>query len=171
MFGCYDTTTMIMDNLNYNDSRTLTYLNKKFNEIKDQNYYKFRIIQNFIRKRIIKCHLNESNCYKIKFNDLITHTSYFLGKRMQMIFKPQSMNNLSFCGYTHYILWECDFIGLITNYPQYISGIRCKNINKINFNIYKKCNCDSTNFYNHGSTVENNISFNNLCKFSLRVLC
>ena len=67
MFGCYDTTTVIMNFLNKPDCEILIQLNKNFYKIKKTIYYKIRILQYFIRNinRKLKCFFNDQYCFLI----------------------------------------------------------------------------------------------------------
>ena len=138
MFYCYDTTTIIMDFLTRKQLKPILCINKEFNKIKNKNYYKIRILQNFLKKnKRLKCHLNRHFCFKISKEELIENKEKYIGKVIQFIIIPKPFVNISFCGYTHFIMWECVLVNTRNLNNTEDNGVLVNRIGQIDFNIYK----------------------------------
>ena len=172
MFYCYDTTTVIMDFLTRKQLRSILCLNKEFNQIKNENYYKCRILQNFFkRNRRLKCHLNRRFCYKVSKKELMKNKEKYIGKVIQFIIIPKPTTNISFCGHKHYIMWEC--VLLDTRNPSNLEdkGILVNHVGNVDFNVYQRCNCNSGRMsLGSNSDTYTFLNFKILFNLSFRIL-
>ena len=113
IFGCLDTTTVVMDYLTRQEIKPLLCLNKDFNNIRNNGYHSIRVVQDFIKKnKKLKCHENRYNCKKISLKELYQHSSKYIGKTIQFIL---SSNQKSYQKCFHNILWHCKLVVLL--YP------------------------------------------------------
>ena len=70
IFGCEDTTTVVMDYLSRKEIRPLLCINKDFYNIRNNGYYSIRVVQDFFKPKKIKCHENKHYCKKITLQDI-----------------------------------------------------------------------------------------------------
>ena len=138
IFGCEDTTTIIMDYLKRKETRSLLCVNKNFNNIRNNGYHSIRVIQDFIRKnKKIKCHENKYNCRKITLTELLNNSEKYIEKTIQFIipFKKTAYKPGS------HTLWHCKFGGIF-RYSDFQwrqpPGILIKHVGHINLDIYPK---------------------------------
>ena len=171
MFGCYDTTTVIMDFLNKSDCKIITQLDKNFYKIKNNRYYKIRILQCFIRNinRKLKCFFNDQYCKKITFKQLENNIDKYVGKTIQFILKSPFKTKF-ICEKYHYTLWECKLKYRDNNYFKDIKGINTSHNGRINFNILNKCDCESRISIFAKTPIETFFGYYNIFEFSLRVI-
>lgn len=172
MFNCYDTTTVVMDFLNRPELKKIICLNKEFNTIAKQNYYKFRIIQHhFKRWRRLKCHNNISYCYKISKKELIENKEKYIGKTIQFIIIPKPNCNVSSCGYRHYIMWQCKLRDIKCPNDKDLFGLSVSHVGYVDYNVYKRCGCNSGGIQ-FGSNIDSYtfFRFERILSFSLRII-
>ena len=144
IFGCEDTTTIIMDSLTLEKIRVLLCINKDFYNIKNNGYYSIRVIQEFFKKyKKIKCHENKYSCKKITLSQLLKNSEKYIGKTIQFIM-PLEKIAYKPC---HHTLWHCKFGGSsippnLINVFNDKQGIIAKHLGHINHNIYPKSSSD-----------------------------
>ena len=156
IFGCQDTTTVVMDYLTRQEIKPLLCLNKDFNNIRNNGYHSIRVVQDFIKKnKKLKCHENRYNCKKISLKELYLNSSKYIGKTIQFILIS---NKQSYQKCVHNILWHCKLGGITLpyNYNNYgdngdndDNGILAIHEGHINNNIYSTCDC-----FNNTSTLQ-----------------
>ena len=142
IFGCEDTTTVVMNYLTRKEIRPLLCINKDFYNIRNNGYYSIRVDQDFFKPKKIKCHENKHYCKKITLQDLYNNVNNYIGKSIQFILKP---NNIGHKECVHNIMWQCKFGG--TTRPNNYFNFRDKGITAIhkghiNRNIYNTCSCE-----------------------------
>ena len=166
IFGCEDTTTIIMDYLKRKETRSLLCVNKDFNNIKNNRYYSIRVIQDFIRKnKRLKCHENKYNCRKITFQELYNNTNKYIGRTIQFIMRKIVSPNK--------ILWHCKFNGIYRYNDLQVSdrqGILAIHIGHIWQNMCVDCNRDPDI-----TTLDNENSYTffereKICEYSIRII-
>lgn len=175
IFGCLDTTTVVMDYLTRQEIKPLLCLNKDFNNIRNNGYHSIRVVQDFIKKnKKLKCHENRYNCRKISLKELYQHSSKYIGKTIQFILRS---NQKSYQKCFHNILWHCKLGGITLpynyNYKNYgDNGILAIHEGHINNNIYSTCDC-----FNNTSTLKldspNSFTFfnnSNIYSHSVRII-
>ena len=144
IFGCQDTTTVVMDFLPRSELRSLLCINSHFSKIKENGYYSIRIIQDFIKKnKTMKCHQNRYNCKKITFQQLYKYTDKYIGKTIQFLIKYRySRSGVNECGF-HYTMWHCKLGGITLpyNYVTPSNGIVAIHVGHIQDNIHSTCKC------------------------------
>tara|TARA_B100000212_G_C27228514_1_gene470520 strand:+ start:128 stop:652 length:525 start_codon:yes stop_codon:yes gene_type:complete len=140
IFGCEDTTTVVMNYLTRKEIRPLLCINKDFYNIRNNGYYSIRVVQHFFKHKKIKCHENKHYCKKITLQDLYQDSDEYIGKSIQFILKPTNIGNQE-C--IHNTMWECKFGGTTTpnNFNLTNKGILGIHIGHINHNIYSTCSC------------------------------
>lgn len=139
IFGCEDTTTIVMNYLSRKEIIPLLCINKDFNNIKNNGYYSIRVVQEFFNKyKKIKCHENKHYCKKITLQDLYKNFDNYIGKSIQFILKP---TNISHKECVHNIMWQCKFGGIFrpNNFNFQTKGIMAIHKGHINRNIYNTC--------------------------------
>ena len=112
LFGCEDTTTIVMNYFTKKELRPILCINKELCNMKYSSYFKIRTVQDFIKKyangvygyRRITCHSNLNYCKKIKFSELYRDIDKYRGKTIQFILK-----NKYYISCRHYIMWESMF--------------------------------------------------------------
>ena len=142
IFGCEDTTTVVMDYLSRKEIRPLLCINKDFYNIRNNGYYSIRVVQNFFKKyKKIKCHENKYYCKKTTLQDLYENSNKYIGKSIQFIFKPCNIGHQE-C--IHNIMWQCKFGGIFrpNNFNSQTKGIMAIHKGHINRNIYNTCSCE-----------------------------
>ena len=171
MFGCYDTTTLVMDFLHKSDCNSLIHVDKNFYKIKNARYYKIRILQYFIRNINckLKCFFNDQYCKKITFKQLENNIDKYAGKTIQFILKSPFKTKFN-CEKYHYTLWECKLISKYDSYFRHIKGINTSHNGRINFNIFDNCNCESRVSIFAKTSVQTFFGYHNIFEFSLRVI-
>ena len=148
LFGCEDTTTIVMNYFTKKELRPILCINKELYKIKYSSYFKIRTVQDFIKKyangvygyRRITCHSNLNYCKKIKFSELYRDIDKYRGKTIQFILK-----NKYYIPCRHYIMWESMLEGVTNRHAKFIKGINVKHIGYINCNIHSVCNCSTVN--------------------------
>ena len=141
IFGCQDTTTVVMDYLSRKEIRPLLCINKDFYNIRNNGYYSIRVVQDFFKPKKIKCHENKHYCTKITLQDLYKNSDEYIGKNIQFIIKPKNIGHKE-C--IHNILWQCKFGGIFrpNNFNFQTKGIMAIHKGHINRNIYNTCSCE-----------------------------
>ena len=142
IFGCEDTTTVVMNYLTRKEIRPLLCINKDFYNIRNNGYYSIRVVQDFFKPKKIKCHENKHYCTKITLQDLYKNSDKYIGKSIQFIIKPNYIGDQE-C--IHNIMWQCKLGG--TTRPNNYFNFRDKGITAIhkghiNRNIYNTCSCE-----------------------------
>ena len=136
IFGCEDTTTIIMDYLTREETRPLMCVNNDFNNIRNNGYHSIRVIQDFIRKnKRLKCHENKYYCRKITLTELLKNSEKYIGKTIQFIMRKIASPNK--------ILWHCKFNGIYRYNDLQVSdrqGILAMHIGHIWQNMCVDCN-------------------------------
>ena len=172
IFGCEDTTTIIMDYLKRKETRSLLCVNKNFNNIKNNGYHSIRVIQDFIRKnKKIKCHENKYNCRKISFQELYNNTHKYIGRTIQFIIRYHK------CSPTKEIdpiLWHCKLGGIHLPYDYGFfrpreKGILALHVGHIQDNIYSNRKCRTFHSNNPNSFTFFNQK-NEIYPHSLRII-
>ena len=141
IFGCEDTTTVVMDYMTRKEIRPLLSINKDFYNIRNNGYYSIRVVQNFFKKyKKIKCHENKHYCKKTTLQDLYENSNKYIGKSIQFILKPSNIGHQE-C--IHNIMWQCKFGGTTrpNNFDLTNKGILGIHLGHIHRNIHSTCSC------------------------------
>ena len=142
IFGCEDTTTVVMNYLTRKEIRPLLCINKDFYNIRNNGYYSIRVIQEFFKPKKIKCHENKHYCKKITLQDLYNNVNNYIGKNIQFILKSKNIGHNE-C--IHNIMWLCKFGGTTRPYNNFNfrdKGIMAIHVGHVNKNIYNNCSCE-----------------------------
>jgi len=166
---CNDILTVIMDYLPFYRCRELLCINKNFLWMKHNVYYKIRILQHFMRKKLLKCFFNDQYCNKINFTSLEKNINNYVGKKIQFILKTPYKTSY-ICEHNHYTLWECRILSNLYN-----KAITGGNNGRINFNVFNTCDCNVGHCTFKSREVDPKYSgdiflFSNIFEFSLRII-
>ena len=188
LFGCFDTTTHVMNYLTKKECKPILCLNNDCNAIKKHAYFKQRTIKNFvITHKRLKCHLNENYCYKVSHKELVDNQDKYIGETIQFLLKPWGTSVVSWEGTTGYyedevlrdidgepifpVLWECKLLGLSNpnDLSNFKNGITVAHIGKIG----RSYNPQNENIISHFISSEDAYTFfdmSRIYKNSLRIL-